>query len=135
MRWLIDEKARLERTWQRLFDDMDAGRAEFAARDRPIAADLLAHLVCPDCRGTLERVGPGLACTECHARFAGEYGVPVLYPTRDRDVLPESVERICNGDPQRRRIVTRLARRLRRNERVPSSLRRWLWRVERSVGL
>lgn len=137
-RWLIDEKARLERTWQRLFDDMDAGRAEFAARDRPIAADLLAHLVCPDCRRVLERLGGGLACTACGDRFAGEYGVPILYPTRARDerhVLRESVERICGDDARRRRTVTRLARRLRRNERPPGFLRRGLWRLERAAGV
>jgi uncharacterized protein YbaR (Trm112 family) len=137
VRWLIDEKARLERVWQRLFDEMDAGRAAFAERDRPIAADLLARLACPDCRGPVERLGAGVACTACGVRFPGEYGVPILYPAHapdQREVLRESVEALAGADAGRRRTVSRLARRLRRNERMPGPFRRALWRFERAAG-
>jgi uncharacterized protein YbaR (Trm112 family) len=137
-RWLIDEKIRLERTWQRLLADMDAGRGEFPPRERPIATDLLARVVCPDCRGTFERAGSGLTCTACGARFAGEHGVPILYPTRARDereVVEESLDRLCGDDRRRRWTVRRLLARLRRNERPAGPVRRWLWRLERAAGV
>jgi len=136
-RWLMGEKARLERTWARLLAEIDAGTATFAARDRPVAPDLLARLRCPDCRGPVRAGGDGVECECCAAHFPAEYGVPLLYPTRppdEREATVEAVARLCGEDRRRRRIVGRIARRLRRNERPPGRLRRALWRFGRAAG-
>ena len=133
--WLLGEKARLERTWERVLAEMDAGTAEFAERERPIATDLLARLCCPDCRGPLERAGGGVRCAACDTRFPGEHGVPILYPRRVPDARVAAAEALARIGGERRRIVGRLMRRLRRNERPPGPFRRTLWHLERACGL
>ena len=97
---------------------------------RPVAPALLERLCCPDCRGRLTPSPHGVHCATCATDFVSEYGVPRLDPTR----LPEGaeceracVERLCGGDPRRRRGVRRIMRRLRRNERPASRLRRAIW--------
>ena len=97
---------------------------------RPVAATLLERLCCPDCHGRLTPSPAGVRCAACAADFASEYGVPRLDPKR----LPEGpafeqacVERLCEGDPRRRRGVRRIMRRLQRNERPASRLRRGIW--------
>jgi uncharacterized protein YbaR (Trm112 family) len=136
-RWLMAEKARLECTWERLLAEMDAGTAHFPERERPVATDLLARLCCPDCRGPLGRADGGVRCAACGTRFPGEYGVPILYPLRAPDAQVAAAEALAriDGDERRQRIVRRLMRRLRRNERPPGVLRRSLWHLERACGL
>jgi SAM-dependent methyltransferase len=101
-------------------------------RRRPVSADLLRHLCCPDCRTPLTTASDGVRCPTCASDFATDYGVPVLDPKR----LPEGrafeeacVERVCDGEAQRRRGVRRIMRRLRRNERPAGRLRRSVWTV------
>jgi SAM-dependent methyltransferase len=103
---------------------------------RPVAAALLERLCCPDCRGRLTPSSAGVQCTACAAEFVSEYGVPQLDPKR----LPEGsafeqacVERLCEGDPRRRRGVRRIMRRLRRNERPAGRFRRSIWALADAV--
>jgi SAM-dependent methyltransferase/uncharacterized protein YbaR (Trm112 family) len=130
-RWLIERTAWYERTLLELSRRHD-GPDDFARRDRPVDAALLARLCCPDCRGPLVRTDGGVACSRCGASFPSEYGVPILYPTRPPDAAAGEVEtlrRVCGTDQARARIVRGLWRRLRRNERAPGPLRRLGWTV------
>jgi uncharacterized protein YbaR (Trm112 family) len=105
------------------------------AADRPVAPALIDLLVCPDCRATLVAAGAGLRCASCARRFDGEWGVPILYPTRDVAMSEdECLTRLCGTDARRRRIVRRVMRRLRRNEAPPGLLRRALWALERPLA-
>jgi hypothetical protein len=73
-----------------------------------------------------------LRCGPCASVFPVEYGVPVLFPRRvpeESAAIAEALERIGGNDRRRRRIVGRVLRRLRRNERPPGALRRALWRL------
>lgn len=126
-RWLMQEAAEFERQGIEVMRAMRAGTAELPEPERPIAAELLPLLRCPDCRGAVERYATGVRCRGCTAVFAGEYGVPIMYPKgthEGRAATEECLQRICGGDPLRRRIVRRLMRRLRRNEGPPGLLRR-----------
>lgn len=140
-RWLIARTARFQHALSRVVHQMADGTAPFVERERPIAAALRQRLRCPDCRrGALDPAGAGLVCAACGTRFAGEWGVPILYPTRPRDqdaALAEALDRLCGDDGGRRRSVRRLAARLRRNERPAGAPRRATWRLApllRTVG-
>jgi arylsulfatase A-like enzyme/SAM-dependent methyltransferase len=131
-RWLVAETAVLEREAGELLVRIRDGRAALVARERPVAAALRERLRCPDCRGTLDAAGTGVRCAACGAAFPGEYGVPILYPTRSPE--PDAAEaacldRLCGADTARRRVVRRVMHRLRRAERPPGALRRALWRA------
>ncbi len=130
-RWLIAETARAARAGMDLLV-RNLGPGAFAERDRPIAPSLLARLCCPDCRRTLVGAGAGVRCTACGAVFGGDYGVPILAPTRVPD-LPEEerIRRLVGDDAGRARTVRRLMRRLRRNEAPAGPLRRLTWRLAR----
>jgi SAM-dependent methyltransferase len=131
-RWLVGEVAAIERGGFVASAKFWNGTAVFPDRDDPIAESLLERVRCPDCRGLLQRVERGVRCPACDATFPVEYGVPVLYPKRERDELElveESLARLCGEDEERRRKVLSILRRLRRNERVPSRFRQQLWRV------
>jgi hypothetical protein len=135
--WLMERKALLEATWLRLLAEMDGGRV-LPERDRPVAAALRERLRCPDCHAPLAADGSGLRCSGCGATFRGEYGVPVLYPTRDADVGHQAdvaVRRLAAGDPVRARGLARVVRRLRRNERPAGPVRRLCWTLERRLGI
>jgi SAM-dependent methyltransferase len=135
--WLIGEAAAHERTaWLGLAIWAEVRkRPEIASQDivpeRPVADALLALLQCPDCRAELGRQGAGLLCRGCGASFASDYGVPILFPARGdaSGTVEEALERLCGGDARRRRIVGRLAARLRAREQPPGILRRGLWRL------
>jgi hypothetical protein len=136
-RWLIEATARSQHSAFDLVDRMAAGTGGLPEPDRPVADVLLEQLRCPDCRrGALVRAAPGLRCTRCNTTFAAECGVPILYPTRPlgRAAHEESLDRLCGDDASRRRVVRRLAERLRRNERPPSVLRRAMWWFEAALG-
>lgn len=132
-RWLIEQTARSEQAGLQLVARIGDGSAEFAERARSIAPSLLERLRCPDCRGVLAGTGAGVRCTRCGTRFAGEYGVPILTPTRrpegGRDA--ECIRRLTGDDASRARIVRRVMRRLHRNERPAGPLRRLGWRAAR----
>jgi hypothetical protein len=131
-RWLMQQTAGFERFGFGLLAAMREGRAELAERDRPIAAELLALLRCPDCRSPLERAGSGVRCARCGVEFPGEYGVPMLYPKRlpEGDAAEEeSLAILCGSDQRRRGVVRGLMRKLRRNEAPAGELRRLLWRL------
>jgi SAM-dependent methyltransferase len=131
-RWLIEQTARAQQVGYRLVEQIRKGTAPFAEPDRPIAAQLLSLVRCPDCRERVEGAGSGVRCTACGTVFAGEYGVPILYPTREPSAPAaeeECLQRLCGGDAGRRRIVRRVRRRLRRNERPPGGVRQLLWRL------
>jgi SAM-dependent methyltransferase/uncharacterized protein YbaR (Trm112 family) len=131
-RWLVDEVMEVERGGFIASEKFWNGTAEFPDRDDPIADSLLARIRCPDCRGVLDRIERGVRCPACAASFPVEYGVPVLYPRRERDeieLIEESLARLCAGDEERRRKVLCVLRRLRRNERPPSLLRQQVWRL------
>jgi uncharacterized protein YbaR (Trm112 family) len=135
-RWLIDRTAAGQASLYRLAEQIRAGTAPFAQPERPVAAELLALVRCPDCRGRLDRRGRGLRCPACGTDFRGEYGVPVLYPVRtgeDAAVAAESLRRLAGNDASRAHTLERVARRLRRNERTPGPLRRLFWRVDNLV--
>ena len=107
------------------------------ARDRPVAPALLARLQCPDCRAPLAQAESALRCTGCHASFATECGVPILYPTRPHDEAAnqeEAVRRLCGDDGVRAATVRRVMARLRRNEAPPGPLKRAAWRLEHAFG-
>jgi uncharacterized protein YbaR (Trm112 family) len=141
-RWLIAQDAREEQAAQDALVVAAAwanGRLPFPTQEaadleaRPVAPALIALLRCPDCRGALLPEGTGLRCPACPQSFAAQYGVPILYPTRDGDEAQhraEALALLCGDDAARRRHVDRLMRRLRRNERAPGPLRRLLWRID-----
>jgi SAM-dependent methyltransferase/uncharacterized protein YbaR (Trm112 family) len=107
------------------------------SRERPTSATLLPFLCCPDCRGPLEPAPAGLRCAACAAAFPADYGVPVLLPQRDPDdprFAAEAVDRLCGADARRRRVVTRVMRRLRRNEKPAGRLRRSVWAAAAWAG-
>ena len=115
----------------RLTEQIRSGTAPFAAAGRRIADSLLALLRCPDCRGPLIANGPGTRCESCDTSFPGEYGVPVMYPKRQRDFLRDEEEvlrRLCGSDGPRRRVVKHVRDRLHRNEAPAGALRRLLWK-------
>jgi SAM-dependent methyltransferase len=98
--------------------------------DRPVSAALLSCVCCPDCRVPLAPHASGLACTACPAEFTATYGVPVLYAGRlpaDAELEATCCERLSATTFRRRRAIRRIMRRLRRNERPPSRLRRAIW--------
>jgi SAM-dependent methyltransferase/uncharacterized protein YbaR (Trm112 family) len=132
--WLIERTGGFHRGIRRLLERMVEGTAELPDPTRPIAAGLRERLRCPDCRaGALDPHGAGLVCVACGTAFPAEYGVPILYPTKPRDAdaaLARALDRLCGGDAERRRVVRRLALRLRRSERPPGVLRRTAWRLE-----
>ena len=69
------------------------------------------------------------ACSGCGETFRCEYGVPILYPGRppsESEAAAEALRRVCGNDARRRRIVERAMKRLRRNERPATGLRRLL---------
>src|SRR5262245_38382887 len=133
-RWLIERTAAGQRAGYGLVARIRDGTAPFAEPDRPIAAPLRALVRCPDCRGPLDPAGSGLRCPACRTSFRGEYGVPILYPTGPASAwAPDAdwIERLCEGDPRRVRIVRRVVARLRRNEAPPGTMRRLLWQLDR----
>ncbi len=135
--WLMERKAHLEATWLRLLAEMETADV-LPARDRPVADDLRARLRCPDCHAGLDGDANGLRCAGCRTTFAAEYGVPILYPTREPDPRragDAAVELLSAGDPARRRRLARLRRRLRRNERPAGAVRRLSWSLERRLGI
>jgi SAM-dependent methyltransferase/uncharacterized protein YbaR (Trm112 family) len=135
--WLVDRACELERFMRALALQFAAGTVDLPEKDRPIADPLLEVLRCPDCRGCLEGSGAGLRCVSCNESYPGEYGVPIVYPRRLPDgpeTIDESVRRLCGDDRRRGVIVRRLARKLRRNERPPSVLRRLLRRAIANGG-
>jgi len=106
-------------------------RPQYLTPEHPVADSLLALLQCPNCRAALERGGPALRCRGCGAEFASEYGVPILYPSGPaaQDTAEDVVARLCGADRERRGVVERTMRRLRRHEAPPGLLRRGLWRL------
>jgi SAM-dependent methyltransferase/uncharacterized protein YbaR (Trm112 family) len=135
--WLVDRACELERFMRALARQFAAGTVDLPEKDRPIAAPLLEVLRCPDCRGRLDGRGAGLRCGACNASYAGEFGVPIVYPRRLPDgpeTIEESVRGLCGDDRRRAAIVRRLARKLRRNERPPGALRSLLQRVIARAG-
>jgi len=146
-RWLIDQAAWEERYTYLVMSVAAAFNRNIvpfpqdvadALRSRPVAAELRALLRCPDCRSDLDLDGRALRCRGCAHGFESEVGVPILYPQdpgNDETIAEESLRRLCGNDPSRRRIARRLMRRLRRNERSPSRLRRAAWWVERHLEM
>jgi SAM-dependent methyltransferase len=135
--WLVEQAAAIERAVVDLLVRLAKGQRELPDEYRPVADSLLAWLRCPDCRGALGSDGPRLRCARCAAGFTAQYGVPILYPTRPLDdarAAAEAIDRLSGGDASRRRIVSRLQRRLRRNEATPGALRRGAWRLARTLG-
>jgi len=134
-RWLIEHTARNQAAFYRLAEQIRSGTAPLAERDRPVAAELLALVCCPDCRGALQPDGSGLRCPACDTRFTGEYGVPILYPAHVKETLSGGwLRRFCDDDRRRIRIVAGVAQRLRRNEASPGPLRRAVWAVDALTG-
>ena len=126
-RWLMQQAAYYEKHGIGVMRAMRDGTAALPEPERPIAADLLALLRCPDCRGELEPQGSGVRCRSCGGVFAGEYGVPIMYPKRDHDdrgAVEECLRRICGNDAARQRVLRRVMRRLRRNEHPPGLFQR-----------
>lgn len=132
-RWLIRRTAAGQEAGARLVRQIQEGTAPFAEPDRPVAAALRSLLRCPDCRGALDPEGSGLRCTSCGESFAGEYGVPILYPrgAETQGLDDPCLRRLCGGDSRRERIVRRVMRRLRRNEQPAGPLRRLFWKADR----
>lgn len=136
-RWLIDRCARNEAEGVRLLERLRRGEELLPPADRPVAAELLARLRCPDCRGPLEPVDGGLGCLRCEASFPSVHGVPILHPRRsppDRALEDEVRGRLCGADERRWRKVRRVMRSLRRAERGPGLLRRAYWRIDGWMG-
>jgi SAM-dependent methyltransferase len=135
-RWLVERTGAAQAAGYRLVEQIRAGTAPFAEPDRPIADELLALLRCPDCLGTLERAGSGVRCATCGSTFAGEYGVPILYPVRSPEPRAEAewLARLCAGDAQRERLVRRVTQRLRRNESAPGLMRSLFGRADRYLA-
>jgi len=133
-RWLVERTAAAYADGYRLLQQLRDGTAELAAKDRPVAAELLALLCCPDCRGPLTPAAAALSCAACATTFASEHGVPILYPrVAERAATDEELARLCGGDERRRRTVLRLMRRLRANEGEPGLVRRLMRRVDRTL--
>jgi SAM-dependent methyltransferase len=130
-RWLAEQTAEFERFTIGVAERLRAGGEELPARDRPIDAQLLALLCCPDCRLPLAAAGPGVHCRACDVTFPVEYGVPILYPRArsEENAAEEALQRLCGNDPRRRRVVARVMAKLRRNERPAGALRRLLWKA------
>ena len=134
-RWLIDRTAAAHVDGYRLLKELREGTADFAEKDRPVAAELLALLCCPDCRGPLTPGAAALSCPACATVFATEHGVPVLYPRAgERGPAPDDVAALCGDDAGRRRTLARLMRRLRDNETAPGAMRRLLRRVDKALA-
>lgn len=145
--WLLDRTLEEERIGQELLGIVAAWRqglkpvpqdAVDALEQRPVAAALRDRLRCPDCRGPLVADGLGLRCPACAQSFESQYGVPILYPTREPDpeaALREAIDRLCGADPARRALVERVARRQRANEAPPSALRRAAWWAQARLGM
>jgi hypothetical protein len=132
--WLLERSARFEYSGFEASHRFWDGTAEFPECDSPIAPTLVDRLRCPDCRAGFTAAGSGLACSGCGTRFEGNYGVPLLLPTRQRAVSREEcLARLCGGDQRRRRAVAGLMRRLRRYEGPPSRLSIELWNLERRL--
>lgn len=133
IRWLIEQAARHERFTVELARTLrNGGDTCLPDPARPISPDLCARLRCPDCGAAVHGAGSGVGCAACGASFAGEFGIPIMYPTRSLDELldaDETLRRLCGDDPARRRTVQRVMRRLRHNERPPGLLRRLSWRL------
>jgi len=136
-RWLV-AKAAFEEEWTQTalgiwaaLERNPALRPKDPAPDRPVAPALLALLRCPDCEGPLDGAGTGARCRGCGRTFPGDWGVPILYPSRPEDAArAKSALSRLGGDPgPRRRVVRRVMRRLRRNEGAPGALRRFAWRL------
>ncbi len=130
-RWLIEQDAALERRWlEAVARRPVADVPQRPPADRPVAPGLLDVVRCPDCRGRLQAASAALRCGGCGATYASECGVPILYAQREGEPIERCLDRLCGGDPGRRRLLRRLARRVRHNERAPGRLRRQLWRLE-----
>jgi SAM-dependent methyltransferase len=129
--WLIDQTAEFERFTIAVAERLRAGSSELPERDRPVDPELIEWLRCPDCRTALESGGAEVHCRACGESFRAEYGVPILYPQRsdDHESGEEALHRLCGNEALRRRIVRRMMRRLRRNERAPGALRRLVWKL------
>ncbi len=131
--WLIGQAALHERSTVELARALrNGGDTCLPDPARPISPELCAYLRCPDCRAEVRAAGSGVRCAACGASFAGEFGIPIMYPTRALgDLLnaDETLRRLCGDDPARRRTVQGVMRRLRRNERPPGLLRRLSWRL------
>jgi len=130
--WLIRRTASGQHAGARLVEQIRDGTASFAEKDRPLAPELIALLRCPDCRGPLDAAGAGVRCPACGTVFAGEYGVPILYPTRQA-TDSQWLSRLCQGDARRRRTIRRVLQRLRRNEDPPGVRRRLFTHLDRVV--
>jgi uncharacterized protein YbaR (Trm112 family) len=133
--WLVERAVEVERAELGLLRIAGDDPVPLVDHDRPVAAELLARACCPDCGGSLEPGGTGARCRQCATLYDGSYGVPILLPQRagepnEREIL----QRLCGSDGTRRRVVRRVLRRLRRNERPPSLLKRTAWRAERLIG-
>lgn len=129
---IVEETLAIAAAWQQGVAEVPKAAAE-ALVHRPVAEPLRARLRCPDCRAGLAAEGLGLRCEACGTHFASQYGVPILYPTREEDgdaALAAALALLAGGDAARRRALTRIARRLRRNEAPPSAWRRAAWWVE-----
>jgi len=132
-RWIVEQTAATHLAGYRLTESFHRGEAEAPARDRPIAESLRALVRCPDCRQTLDAMGTSLRCASCDATFASEFGVPILYPLRAEEDVPEEecLAALCGGDAARRAAVRKILGRLRRNERPPGPARRLFWHLDR----
>ena len=136
-RWLV-AKAAFEEEWTQTalgiwaaLERNPALRPKDPAPDRPVAPALLALLRCPDCGGPLDGAGTGARCGVCGQTFPGDWGVPILYSSRPADgaLTDKALSRLCGDSRRRRRVVRRIARRLRRNERAPGPVRKLAWRL------
>lgn len=128
--WLVERAVEVERAELALLRTAGDDPVPLVERERPVSGVLLARACCPDCRGPLDTAATGAVCGACRNTYEGTYGVPILYPRHVAEPSEdETVERICGGDPARRRVVRRVMRRLRRNERAPGPLKRLAWRL------
>lgn len=55
----------------------------------PVKPELLAHLVCPLCRGSLRPEPDALVCRPCRRRYPVVDGVPWLVPEKATKLPPE----------------------------------------------
>lgn len=130
--WLIDRACDFEQFVVHLAVQARGGSAELPDIARPVHASLLALLRCPDCRAGVVEEGAGVRCVSCNEVYPGEYGVPTLYPRRLPDgpeAIDACVHQLCGNDAARAKVVRRLIRRLRRNERPAGVVRRLLLRA------
>lgn len=134
---IVDETLAIAAAWQQGLAEMPKAAAD-ALVYRPVADALRDRLRCPDCRAALAAAELALRCTACGTRFDSQYGVPILYPTAERDAdaaLADALLRLCGDDASRRAALSRIARRLRRNESSPAAWRRAAWWLEERLGL